>query len=122
MYISVKELTFELKEKLAKLKTNYYQQEKPEYRRDPDFFNHVKEETLPVFQLAEKWSEETAKKVKERELRIHPQQVASTKENVELLLMHSYYIDVKETRYMNLYNSVQYVLDIILEDLASKNL
>ncbi|GAA5415335.1 hypothetical protein Pryu01_00359 [Paraliobacillus ryukyuensis] len=32
--------------------------------------------------------------------------------------MHSYYIDVKETRYMNLYNSVQYVLDIILEDLA----
>ncbi|WP_113866275.1 DUF1798 family protein [Paraliobacillus ryukyuensis] len=116
--MSVKELTFELKEKLAKLKTNYYQQEKPEYRRDPEFFNLVKEETLPVFQLAEKWSEETAKKVKERELRIHPQQVASTKENVELLLMHSYYIDVKETRYMNLYNSVQYVLDIILEDLA----
>ncbi|CQR46656.1 hypothetical protein BN1058_00928 [Paraliobacillus sp. PM-2] len=115
--MTVKELTIELKETLNQLKDNYFHQDKPENKRDLTFFTYVKEATGPVFQLVEQWEVHTAEEVKKRTLRIHPQQVVSTRENVELLLMHSYYIDVKENRYMNLYNSVMYVLDIILDDL-----
>lgn len=116
MLMSVKTQTIELKQSLQYLKKQYYQREKPENKRDPAFFSFVKTETAPIFELVDSWAKETAHEVKQRHLRIHPQQVASTKENVELLLLHSYYIDVREKRYMNLYNSVCYILDIILED------
>ncbi len=114
----IKELTIELKDQLLQLKSNYYQQEKPQNRRDSDFFNYVKKVTEPTFRLVEEWEEKTAEQVKSRTLRVHPQQVGSTRENVELLLLHSYYIDVKESRYMNLHNSVLYVLDLIIEDVT----
>ncbi|WP_182199379.1 DUF1798 family protein [Paraliobacillus salinarum] len=114
--MTVQDITLELKETLKRLKNNFYEQDKPKNLRDTTFFSYVKEETNPVFQLVEQWETEAAEAVKRRELSIHPQQVVSTRENVELILLHSYYIDVKEERYMNLYNSVLYVLDIILDE------
>lgn len=114
--VNLKVTTIRLKEELEILKLNYLEQEKPEHKRDKDFFNYVKEKTMPVFQLNELWEKLALEHVKDRDVRVHPQQVASTKENIDLLLMHSYYIDVKRKRYMELNQSVQYVFDLILED------
>ncbi|MFB1049348.1 DUF1798 family protein [Paraliobacillus sp. JSM ZJ581] len=114
--MTVKNVTIELKEHLKRLKHNFFYQDKPKNKRDLNFFSYVKEVTNPVFHIIEQWEHNTANAVKNRELSIHPQQVVSTRENIELLLLHSYYIDVKQDRYMNLYNSVLYVLDIILEE------
>ncbi|WP_117160747.1 DUF1798 family protein [Paraliobacillus sp. X-1268] len=114
--MNLKETTIQLKKELELLKSNYLEQEKPAHKRDKDFFLFVKEKTNPVFQLNESWETLAAEHVKNRNVRVHPQQVASTRENMDLLLMHSYYIDVKRKRYMELYQSVQYVCDLILED------
>ncbi|GGM23145.1 hypothetical protein GCM10011351_06240 [Paraliobacillus quinghaiensis] len=115
--MDLKQLTIQLRSELEGLKANYLQQEKPENKRDKVFFEYVKEKTTPVFQLIEEWEVLASSYVKNREVNVHPQQVVSTKENLDLILMHSYYIDVKRKRYMELYRSVHYVFDLILEDL-----
>ena len=115
--MDLKQLTIQLRSEIEGLKTNYLQQEKPENKRDKTFFLYVKEKTTPVFQLIEEWEKLAASHVKNRAVNVHPQQVVSTKENLDLILMHSYYIDVKRKRYMELYQSVNYVFDLLLEDL-----
>ncbi|MDL4840842.1 DUF1798 family protein [Aquibacillus rhizosphaerae] len=112
-----KRMTLELKERLDRLAQYYLENEKPKDKRDKDFFMFVREQTTPTFQLLQEWEMEALKFVKNRDVRVHPQQVSSTKENMDLLLMHSYYIDVNRKRYMNLNKSVHYVFDILLEDL-----
>ncbi|QDP40423.1 DUF1798 family protein [Radiobacillus deserti] len=110
-----------LKKDLQHLHTYYETHEKPENKRDPAFFEYVKEETTPIYKKIKAWEQEALAFVKDREVRVHPQQVASTAENLELLLMHSYYIDVRKKRYMELYKSVEYVFDLLLKDLRAKN-
>lgn len=110
--------TEQLKEYLINLKHKFESNDPPEDRRDKTFFLKTKEETLPIYQLLETWEEAALKIIKERKINVHPQQVTSTKENMELLLMHSYYIDVKRKRYMELYNSILYIFDQLLRELS----
>ena len=77
----------------------------------------MKEETAPIFQLLEEWEKSALKLVKERKVNVHPQQVTSTRENMELMLMHSYYIDAKEKRFMELHNSILYIFDQLLREI-----
>lgn len=107
----------ELEEELKTLKGYYLSHEKPEHKRDPEFFAYVKEQTEPVFDIVDKWHEEALAFVKNREVQVHPQQVESTEENIKLLLLHSYYIDVRKKRYMELHQSVLYVFDLLKNDL-----
>ncbi|MRH42443.1 DUF1798 family protein [Aquibacillus halophilus] len=109
----------QLTKELEKLKEHYLNNEKPENKKDREFFIFVKEQTTPVYQLIQDWEVEATAFVKQRKVRVHPQQVVSTSENLELLLMHSYYIDVKKKRYMELYKSIHYVFDLLLNDLES---
>lgn len=83
------------------------------------FFLKMKEETAPIYQLLEQWEEEALRLIKERCMSVHPHQVMSTKENIEMILLHSYYIDVRRKRYMELQQSSQYICDQILRDLSS---
>lgn len=114
----LQEQTRHLKQQLNQLKERYETNEPPEDRRDKAFFSHVKEVTEPIYKRLETWEEGALGLVKKREVNLHPHQVASTRENMELLLMHSFYIDVKRKRYMELYKSVHYIFDQLLKDIA----
>lgn len=115
--MSLEKLTIELYRLLKELRQRFENSEPPESLRDHAFFNMMKSETEPVYNLLQEWETKSLLFVKEKKLRIHPHQVVSTAENYHLLLMHSYYIDVREKRYMELYYSITYIFDILLEDL-----
>lgn len=115
--MDVKEITIQLKKDLEKLKYRFLTSAPPEDRKDRDYFQMVKEETVPVYQLIAQWEEDALSIVKERKANVHPNQVVSTRENMELLLMHSFYMDTRKKRYMELYRSILYVFDLLLEDI-----
>lgn len=98
-------------------KKRYESNEKPENKRDPDFFNFVKEETAKPFELIEEWGSKALLFVKNKEVSVHPQQIESTQDNLRLVLLHSYYIDARQRRYMNLHNSIKYVAEQLLKDI-----
>ncbi|MEN2766210.1 DUF1798 family protein [Ornithinibacillus xuwenensis] len=110
--------TYKLKEYLQMLREEFEKNNPPEDRKDKKFFQMVKQNTLPIYDLLEKWEELALKVVKERKISVHPNQITSTRENMELLLMHSYYIDVRRKRYMELNQSVSYVLDQLLREIV----
>ncbi|WP_458947114.1 DUF1798 family protein [Oceanobacillus sp. CAU 1775] len=112
--MNVEKQTEQLKKYLIDLKHRFENSAPPENRRDPEFFQLVKRETTPVFNLLETWEEITLEQVKLKQVKVHPHQVASTRENMELLLMHSYFFDARKKRYMDLYQSVLYIFDQIL--------
>ncbi|MEN1969384.1 DUF1798 family protein [Lentibacillus sp. N15] len=113
----LQEQTETLKEHLNQLKKRYEDNHPPEDRRDKDFFMYVRQQTEAIYKLVETWEGTSLKAIKDRTLNIHPQQITSTRENMELLLMHSFYIDVKQRRYMELYKSIQYIYDQMLRDM-----
>lgn len=115
--MDLKEQTELLKKHLSRLKDIYEKNSPPESTKDREFFLKVKEETMPVYRLLEEWEEAALRIVKERKAKVHPMQITSTKENMELVLMHSYYVDARRKRYMELHNSILYVLDLLLEEL-----
>ncbi|GAB3802524.1 DUF1798 family protein [Virgibacillus kimchii] len=115
--MNAKEQTENLRRYVTRLKERYKTNAPPENRKDREFFQKVKEETAPIYQLLNEWEEKTLKLVKERKVNVHPQQVTSTRENMELMLMHSYYIDVKQKRFMELHNSIVYIFDQLLREI-----
>jgi hypothetical protein len=108
------EYTNQLKVHLHDLKTLFEQNNPPGDRRDKVYFEMVKENTSPIYELLAKWEELALNIIKESKISVHPNQIVSTRENMELLLMHSYYLDVRRRRYMELHKSVQYVFDQLL--------
>lgn len=111
------EYTNQLKQELVKLKDIFEQTEPPEDRKDKVYFEMVREKTLPVYVLLEKWEELALNVIKASKISVHPNQIVSTRENMELLLMHSYYVDVRRRRYMELHQSVLYVFDQLIRAL-----
>ena len=115
--MDLKEKTIILKKHTDELKNRYESHEPPENRKDRDFFQMVKTETSPIYDLLAQWEEETLAVVKTKNINLHPHQVTSTRENLELLLMHSYLIDARRKRYMELNHSVQYIFDQLVREL-----
>ncbi|WP_188453897.1 DUF1798 family protein [Virgibacillus oceani] len=115
--MKLKEQTEQLKQELNLLKDRYVNNQPPEDKRDKAFFLFVKEYTAPIYKLLENWEAAALKTVKERKVTVHPHQVTSTRENMELILMHSFYIDVKRKRYMELNHSVHFIFDQLLHEL-----
>lgn len=107
-----------LKKQLNQLKTRYETSNPPDDIRDKAFFSYVKSETEPIYKSLETWETDVLDLVKKREVNLHPQQVTSTKENMEMLLLHSFYIDIMRKRYMSFYQSVLYIFDQLLNDVA----
>ncbi|WP_017187406.1 DUF1798 family protein, partial [Alkalibacillus haloalkaliphilus] len=77
-------------------------------------FNQVKAETLPLFEKIEKWEEEAQAIV--HKIAIFPNQIKNTKDNLEIMILHSYFHDVRKKRFMELYQSVMYNLDLVIND------
>nr|WP_302328495.1 DUF1798 family protein [Salirhabdus salicampi] len=93
-----------------------YERNEPVDKKDMDVFKKIKEETSPNFSLIEEWEKETNAHV--HKLSVFPNQIQNTRDNMELLLLHSYYIDVKRKRFMELYHSVDFVLKQIRQDIS----
>ncbi|MDY0405731.1 DUF1798 family protein [Virgibacillus sp. 179-BFC.A HS] len=70
-----------------------------------------------MYQLLEQWETNALAAVKEKKANVHPQQIISTRENMGLLLMHSFYIDIRKRRYMEIYYSCMYVFDLLAKSL-----
>lgn len=114
------QLTTLLKRHMKDLKAYYESHEPPKNRRDHGFFSFVKTQTEPIHILLAEWEEKALHTLKQRQgIHVYPQQIISSKENMRLLIMHSYYIDTRKRIYMEMYKSVQYVLDQLLHDLQS---
>lgn len=109
--------TIVLSHHLQRLKEYFEQAEPPENIRDKAFFLQVKEETTPIFELLGEWEEEALLAVQQRQLSLHPQQITSTKENMDLLIMHSYYKDLRKRRYMEYCKSIQYIFDQTIKEM-----
>src|SRR5690625_1310130 len=115
--MKLKYQTEQQKKHVSDLKTKYKTNAPPENKKDKQFFLQMKEETAPIYQLLAQWEESALKSVKERDVHVHPQQITSTRENMELMLLHSYYIDAKKKRFMELHNSIIYVFDQLLREI-----
>ncbi|SFD76783.1 protein of unknown function [Lentibacillus persicus] len=117
--MELEQQTVQLMEELERLKNIFEENNPPESKKDKEFFEMVKKETAPIYELLAKWEENTLKVVKERKVNVHPQQVTSTRENMELLLLNSYYVDVKRRRYMELNHSIHFILHQLLTELQT---
>ncbi|ELK45298.1 YppE family protein [Halobacillus sp. ACCC02827] len=115
--MSIRTYTEEMKEMIDQLHQKFLNTEGPVDRRSHEFFQMVKKETAPLFDLTSNWMAAAEAFVKNRNSSVHPNQVKSTHENVEMIILHSYYLDVERKRYKELYQSSHYVLDMLLSDM-----
>lgn len=106
-----------LKKHLDQLLEIYEANQPPESMSDKHFFLKVKESTQPIYDLLKEWETTALDFAKQRKVTIHPHQIISTKENMELLILHSYYVDTRRKRYMELNHSSHYIFDQLLRDL-----
>jgi len=91
-----------------------YQQETPQAKlNDREAFNVIKREVTPQFQLLEQWEDALLTDIKTHALSIHPSLVQSTRENMELIIMHSFYHDTDVKRFNELVKSVDVVIDMV---------
>jgi len=81
------------------------------------YFQHVKKETIPIFDMLSKWEEKTLAFIKEGNGYVHPKQIIATKENMELIILHSFYKDIRKRRYMEYYSSCLYVFNQLKEEI-----
>lgn len=112
----LKKQTLDLKRLIKELKEKYETNEPPK-TNDKVFFLKMKEETESIYSKIEEWEESSLAFVKRREVNVHPHQVVSTRENFELLLLHSFYIDARRKRYMELNHSCDYIFDRLLDEI-----
>src|SRR5699024_1867106 len=105
LMIELKFKTELLKDHLDHLQKRYDANQPPEHMSDKHFFLEMKESTQPIYDLLEEWEKEALDFIKQRKLNVHPHQIRSTKENMELLILHSYYVDARKKRYMELNQS-----------------
>ncbi len=104
--------TKDLKENLLENLLHQYSEGRKFNRKDYDDFAIVKKETYPLFEQIEKW--ETDAHALVHKLPIFPNQITNTKDNLEIMILHSYFHDVRRKRFMELYHSVLYNFDLVL--------
>lgn len=109
--MELEQQTKTLKKTLQRLKIRFETGEPPKKISDYSFFEQMKQETNPIFDLLNKWEENALQFVKNKHVHVHPHQIIATKENMELTILHSYYIDIRKRQYMELYKSTLYIFD-----------
>lgn len=104
---------------MNKLKDIFETNKKPENINDQHFFKTVKDETQEIFKLLVSWEVAAKDFVERKSTKVFSPQITATKENIEVLILHSYYKDLRKRLYMERYHSVLYVLENLLEELVS---
>lgn len=77
--------------------------------RSRSFFNEIKPEVEKYLTLIEAWGEHSHQLFEKEMLEIFPQQIDATVDNMRVLIMHSFYKDVRKRRYMEMSQSCYYV-------------
>lgn len=113
--IQLKILTEKLKTELNLLHETYDKNVQVQRKRDREFFEYVKQQSIPSFNLIEKWYELTLNILRHDHLPVYEEQVGATKQNFEMLILHSYYGDVRKRRYVEMNRSCLYVFDQLLK-------
>ncbi len=95
-------------------------QKKPE-KTDEYFFNEVK----PTFELikdkSDIWEQYASEWIKkEKPKYIHQSQIDSATENLEQVVLQSFYKDINKQRFHNLHHSVEYLLSTMLAEIEKK--
>nr|WP_281350655.1 YppE family protein [Metabacillus lacus] len=84
-----------------------------------DFFSVVKPAVEEADSLIDEWKKKTAQWIKEAAPKyIHISQVEAAAENLEQLVLQSYYKDSKQKRFKNQKESIDYFLQSILDELS----
>lgn len=112
--------TIQLKEFIEKLKVIFEKNDPPDNINNKEFFLKMKEETSVYYKLIEDWEINALSFVKDKTVNVHPHQIMSTSENFELLILHSYYIDARRKRYMELNHSCHYIFDQLIKEIEIK--
>lgn len=92
---------------------------KPE--NTPLFFEYVREHTEDVFEQLGKWESLLMTYVNNNRPIIAETMIASTKDNMNALIMHSYYKDVRRRRYMEIKRSCIYVFQAVLKEIVNED-
>lgn len=104
-------------ELLIELKLRYNSIIEQVDRKDKVYFNQNKDQIDHSIQFIEAWSDLAIDWVKETQTSLKEAQIISTKDNLILLVFNSYYKDIKEKPYKNLYNSCYYVIKQLKDEL-----
>lgn len=110
------QLTKKIKHTIDQLSDVFFREGEPPSMNDKTFFLQMKEETASMYELLKQWEEQALQEVKLRNIDVHPHQVHATAENIELLILHSYYKDIRKRRYMEYHNSSHYVCNQVLSE------
>ncbi|WP_077618558.1 YppE family protein [Bacillus sinesaloumensis] len=88
---------------------------------EADFYKEVKPFVDDTMEIADSWRDLAIAWIKrEFPKNLHPNQIDATHENIQLISIQSFYQDTKVKRFKNMYESIQYVLDGILEKVTTK--
>lgn len=114
--IEIKQLTQSLIQYTAVLEQKFNDSMiKPE--NTSHFFNFVKTETEPIFEIVKQWETLLAEESINRKMIIPENIILSTKDNMTALIMHSFYKDVRRRRYMEIKRSCLYTYQSVLKEL-----
>lgn len=85
--------------------------------QDSNYFAYVKEELNDTFLLLDQWYQLVLEKINQRALTLPISMIEATKDNMNQLMLHSYYYDVRIRRYNELKKSCLYVFHMILDEI-----
>lgn len=112
-------LNEKLIQEVEQLKDLFHKNTEPKDINDHEYFFQLKKETAQLFSLLDEWENAVLLTLKEKPLKIFEHQITATKDNIEVLVMHSYYKDIRKRLYMERYYSIMLVLENIKKGLNS---
>ncbi|UII54598.1 YppE family protein [Cytobacillus spongiae] len=88
-----------------------------------DFYQEVKPFADGVKQKSDEWAQEAMQWIAaNRPKNLHPNQINSATEQMELISVQAFFPEVSKTRFINYSQSVQYVLKVLRDYLSEEDL
>lgn len=115
--MSLAQLTNFLMDDLHRLKDIFYEEKSDLDKKS--FFNYVKKDSKKIFDALNEWEHSALDYVKSNKSKVTFQQIIATKENIELIILHSYYKDIRKRRYMEYFSSSVLVLKLLYDEIKS---
>lgn len=115
---NILDTTISLKESLDLLKDKFEVADPPKSHNDRAYFLEMKEDTEPIYFDLQEWQTLALEASQKREIPIYPNQIIATVENYELIIVHSYYLDIRRRKFMEYYNSCMYVFHQVIHALT----
>lgn len=112
---TTEKFTNELVNILIECEKRFLSREKPKKSRA--FFEAIRHELDEAFKKIDIWEKNALDVIDSYKLRVHPQQIQSTKENMEQIILHSYYVDLRKRRFMEMVKSCHFVFDQLMNQI-----